>query len=108
MVKKLDLLESNYDCGLNGLPREEHSKRKQHNVTRFHIRRVTFSRSRSARGDITHGFRTFEYFDHTGIEVSLFYYLGCSQMVMDGRNPDTICRAQLLPSGQSEPIHLDV
>ena len=31
--------------------------------------RVTFSHSRSARVDITHGFSTFEYFDHTGNRI---------------------------------------
>src|SRR6516165_1696062 len=66
MVKKLDLLESNHGCELNALLVK--SIRKP-NVTQPYTvqnRRVTFSRSRSARGDITHDFTTFEYFDHTG------------------------------------------
>jgi len=37
IVKKLDLLESNHDCGLNGLSREKHSKRDVTQRYTFHI-----------------------------------------------------------------------
>ena len=45
--------------------------------------RNVFRGSRSAREDITHGFSTFEYFDHTGTEMEIRSMAKQSQMSLN-------------------------
>jgi len=48
------------------VPSQRISKNGSHTTLQGHLMRHVFQGSRSAREDITHGFSTFEYFNHTG------------------------------------------